>query len=164
MMSAGPDAVRQEQREQTRLALGAMLIPVFFVIMFPVCIIGTYHQPHPNDIKIGVVGPATQTAPLRDDIEKTAGSAFDVRPVTTPAAAADDVRQRDLDATFVPTADPQQPATVIVASGGGRIVATAVETLARNVTTSPPKDSNWSWKTCVHSRPATSSGSASSCL
>jgi hypothetical protein len=40
------------QREQTRLALGAMLIPLFFVVMFAVCIIGTYHKPHPHDIKI----------------------------------------------------------------------------------------------------------------
>ena len=34
----------------------------------------------------------------------------------------------------MPTADPKQPATVIVASAGGRIVATAAETLARSVT------------------------------
>ena len=42
-----------------------MLVPLFFVIVFAVCIIGTYHKPDPNDIKVGVVGPAAQTAPLR---------------------------------------------------------------------------------------------------
>ena len=33
--------------------------------MFALCIIGTYHKPHPNGINVGVVGPAAQTAPLR---------------------------------------------------------------------------------------------------
>jgi len=32
------------QKEQTRLALSAMLIPIFFVIAFAICIIGTYHN------------------------------------------------------------------------------------------------------------------------
>jgi len=45
------------------------------------------------------------------------------------------VRVRDLDAAFVPTASPRDPAGVIVASANGRIVATAAETLARAVTT-----------------------------
>jgi hypothetical protein len=54
--------------------------------------------------------------------------------VATVAEAAHVVRQRDLDAAFVPTANPKQPGTVIVASAGGRLVATAAETLARSVT------------------------------
>lgn len=123
------------QREQTRLALGAMVIPLFFVSAFALCIIGTYHKPHPNDIKIGVVGRAAQTAQLRAGIQRAAGSAFDIRQVTTVPEAAHEVGRRDLDAAFVPTPDPKQPATVIVASAGGRIVATAAETVARAVTT-----------------------------
>lgn len=119
---------------QTRLALGAMLIPIFFVVMFAACIIGTYHRPHPNDIKVGVVGPAAKTAALRAGLEKAAGSAFDVRQVTTVAEAAHAVRQRELTAAFVPTASPHRPATLIEASAGGRIAATAAEKLARSVT------------------------------
>jgi hypothetical protein len=124
--------VQDEQREQTRLALGAMLIPIFFVVAFATCIIGTYHKPHPNGIDVGVVGPAAQTAPLRAQLAKAAGSAFDISQVTTVDEATHAVRQRDLNAGFVPTADPKQPATLIVASAGGRIVATAAEKLARS--------------------------------
>src|SRR5690349_12467852 len=91
-------AFEEEQREQTRLALSAMLIPVFFVVMFAVCIIGTYHKPHPNDIELGVVGPAAQTAPLRAGLAKAGGSAFDISQVATVAAATHAVRQRDLNA------------------------------------------------------------------
>lgn len=128
-------AVQEDQREQTRLALGAMLIPLFFVSAFALCIIGTYHKPHPHGIKLGVVGPAAQTAQLRAGIAKAAGSAFDISPVTTVGGAAHAVRQRDLVAAFVPTANPRQPATLIVARAGGRIVATVAETVARSVTT-----------------------------
>jgi len=123
------------QAAQTKLGLAALVVPVFFGIMFAACIIGAYHKPHPNDIKVGVVGPATQTAQVRAGLANAAGSAFDIRQSTTVAEAVHAVRQRDLDAAFVPTADPRQPATVIVANAGGRIVATAAETLARSVTT-----------------------------
>ena len=124
----------ETQRAQTKLAVAAMLVPVFFAIMFAACIIGSYHKPHPNNIKLGVVGPPAQTAPLRAGVEKAAGSAFEIRPVATVAGAVHDVRQRNLNAAFVPTADAKQPASIIVASANGRIVATAAETLARAVT------------------------------
>jgi hypothetical protein len=122
----------EEQREQTRLALGAMLIPLFFVAMFALCIIGTYHKPHPHGIAVGVVGPAVQTAPLRAQLAKAAGPAFAISTIATSAEAGRAVRRRDLDAAYVPTPDPRHPATVIVAGAGGRIVAVAAETLARS--------------------------------
>jgi hypothetical protein len=121
------------QQEQTKLALRGMLIPIFFVAMFSLCVIGAYHKPHPDNIKLGVVGPPVQTAPLRAGLEKAAGSAFDIQSVATIPQAVHDVRQRDLNAAFVPTADPRQPATVVVASANGRLVAAAAETLARSV-------------------------------
>src|SRR6185437_14620918 len=113
-------AAQRDQGAQTRLALGALLLPIFFVAAFAVCIIGTYHKPHPNGIALGVVGPPAHTAQLRAGIEHAAGAAFDVSAVATPREAARDVRRRDLDAALVPTASPERPATVIVAGGGGR--------------------------------------------
>jgi hypothetical protein len=124
-----------DQRAQTQLGLGVMLVPLFFAVMFAACIIGAYHKPHPNGIKVGIAGPPALTAPLRARLERVAAPAFDISPVATVAAAAHDVRARDLNAAFVPTANPTRPATVIVASANGRIVATAAETLARAVTT-----------------------------
>ena len=53
------DTAVQEEREQTRLALSAMLIPIFFVTLFALCIIGTYHKPHPHGgVGSSVVGHA----------------------------------------------------------------------------------------------------------
>jgi hypothetical protein len=53
-----------------------MLVPLFFVAAFAACIIGAYHRPHPNHIKVGVVGPAAQTAQLRAGLQTAGGSAF----------------------------------------------------------------------------------------
>jgi hypothetical protein len=128
------NAAYVDQRAQTRLGLGAALIPLFFAVGFAACIIGSYHRPHPNDIEFAVVGPPEATAPLVARLQQGVGSAFDISQVETVAEAEHDVSQRDLNAAFVPTTDPKQPATVIVASANGRIVATAAETLARNVT------------------------------
>jgi hypothetical protein len=128
------NAAQVGQRAQTRLALRAVLIPLFFAVGFAACIIGTYHKPHPNGIEVAVVGPPHATTPLASRLEKGAGSAFDVSQVATLAEAQHDVSERELDAAFVPTANAKQPATVIVASANGRIVAAATETLARNVT------------------------------
>jgi hypothetical protein len=127
---------QEEQRTQTRLALSSMLVPLFFVIGFGLCIIGTYHKPHPNGIKLGVVGPAAQTASLRAGLQKTAGSAFDVSSVPTLREATDAVRQRQLTAAFVPTVSRKQPVTVIVASAAGRLVAATSETFVRSVAAS----------------------------
>jgi hypothetical protein len=125
-----------DEGQQTRLALGAMLIPVFFVVMFALCIIGTYHKPHPNGIKVAVVGPPAQTAPLRAGLAKAGGSAFDISQVATPAEATHAVRERDLNAALVPPASRTKPATVIVAGAGGRLVAKATEDFVRAVAAS----------------------------
>lgn len=126
-------ALREDRRAQLPLALGGMLIPLFFVAMFAVCIIGAYHKPHPDGIKVGVVGPPRVTAALSAGVAKDAGSAFDISQEATVAQAAHKVRQRDLNAAFVPSPSPKRPATLIVASANGRIVATAAEGLAREV-------------------------------
>jgi hypothetical protein len=123
------------QSEQLKLALGSTLIPLFFVTLFALCIIGVYHKPHPHHIRVAVVGPPAQTATLRAGMQKAAGSAFTVSALASPAAAVHAVRRRDLEAAFVPTANPRSPATLIVAEAGGRIVASVTETLARGVTT-----------------------------
>jgi hypothetical protein len=127
------ETAQQKRPSQLALALGAMLIPLFFVVMFAICIIGTYHAPDPNGIKVAIVGPPRATAPLSALVAKEAGSAFEISQEPSLAEAVHDVSQRDLNAAFVPTANPRRPATLVVASANGRIVATAAEVLARNV-------------------------------
>ena len=51
MTEKTPDpAAQREQREQLTIALGGMLIPLFFVVLFAVCIIGTTVQQNLNPL------------------------------------------------------------------------------------------------------------------
>jgi len=124
-----------DQATQTRLGVAAMLVPLFFAIAFAACIIGAYHKPDPDGIKVAVVGPAAKTAKLRAGLQQAAGSAFAISSAASIAQATAAVRDRDVNAAFVPTANPRKPASIIVASANGRIVATAAESLARAATT-----------------------------
>ena len=124
----------ETQRVQTIRAWAAMIIPLFFMVMFAGCIIGTYHQPHPNGIKVAVVGPDVETSTLRAALAHAGRGAFDISRASTGDDAMHDVEQPEIEGAFVPSVDPQQPATLYIASAAGRLPATAVETLARGVT------------------------------
>src|SRR6478672_12350736 len=125
----------EQQRIQMRLAVAGMLVPLFFAIGFATCISGAYHKPHPNNITVAIVGRPAHTAPLLATLVKAGGSDFEISRVRTVAEATHDVRQRDLVAAFVPSSNPDHPAIVIVATAGGRLVATAAEAFARAVAT-----------------------------
>src|ERR1700729_3711732 len=126
--------VQDDQRAQTRLALRSMVVPIFFAIGFGLCIMGAYHKPHPNGVKLGVVAPDVQVAPLIATVERATGSAFAISRVASVAEGVSDVRRRELTAVFEAAAHPRQPSTVIVASAAGRLAAASAETLARSVT------------------------------
>ena len=86
-----------------------MAVPIFFAIGFAACIIGAYHKPHPNSIKLGVVGPAAETARSCAAVLQAAGSSFDDQPGRDGRDATHDVRHRILDAAFVPHATRSDP-------------------------------------------------------
>jgi hypothetical protein len=133
---AGPGRVppgQQDQHRQLRLALAALALPVFFAIAFPLCYTSALQAPAPHGVPVAIAGPAAQTAPLRDGLARAAGSAFAVHAVATPAAAAREVGDQDLDGAYLPAARPGGTATVIVAAASGNSVTAAVESLFRAV-------------------------------
>jgi hypothetical protein len=134
--SPGGNAVgpaQQDQRRQLRFALLALAFPAFFIVGFALVNISAFQAPAPHGVQVAVAGPAAQTAPLRDGLERTAGPAFSVQAVPTPAAAARAVRDHDLYGAYVPAARPGAPATVIVAGASGTGVTNAVESAFRAV-------------------------------
>jgi hypothetical protein len=124
---------QQDQRRQLRSALLALAVPAFFVVGFALCYMSAYHGPSPHGVQVAVAGPTARTAPLRDGLERTAGGAFNVEAVPTPAAAARAVSDHDLYGAYVPAARPGGTATVIVAAASGTGVTNAVESEFRVV-------------------------------
>jgi hypothetical protein len=124
---------QQDQRHPLRFALLALFFPAFFVVGFALVYMSAFHAPAPHGVQVAVAGPAAQTAPLRDALERTAGPAFDVQAVPTPAAAAREVRNHELYGAYVPAARPGATATVIVAGASGTGVTKVVESAFRAV-------------------------------
>jgi hypothetical protein len=129
--TVGP--AQQDQRRQLRSALLALALPAFFVLGLALAYMSAYQAPAPHGVQVAVAGPAAQTAPLRDSLERTAGPAFNVQAVPTPSAAARAVGDHDLYGAYVPAAQPGATATVIVADASGSGVTNAVESLFRAV-------------------------------
>jgi hypothetical protein len=124
---------QQDQRRQLRIAMLALVLPAFFVIGFAAAYMSALQAPAPHGVQVAVAGPAAQTAPLRDGLERTVGPAFHVQAVPTPAAAERAVSDHDLYGAYVPAARPGAPATAIVAGASGIGVTNAVESVFRAV-------------------------------
>ncbi len=124
---------RQDQHSQMRRALKGMILPLFFVMGFPLCFVSAFQSPAPHGVNVAVAGPADQTAPLRAGLARATGLAFHVSAVPTAATAVREVRDQDLYGAYVPAAPEKRAATVIVSSASGVAVASTVETLFRAV-------------------------------
>ena len=129
------------------------------------CIIGTYHKPHPHDIKIGVVGPAvTDGTPARGSLRSKRAQPLESIQVTQRRRPPN---RRSPSVTSTQPLCPRRirtnPATVIVApSAGGRIVATAAENLAA-LGSQPPGCTACRARCPSTGTPGNEPGSVSSC-
>jgi hypothetical protein len=56
------------------LALLALLLPVYFAVGFSTFYIGALHAPAPDHVKVAIVGPAAEVAPLAQGLSATAKS------------------------------------------------------------------------------------------
>ena len=134
--SVSPDRgapAQHDQHRQLRLAVGALALPALLVVGLVLCYISAWQIPVPHGVPVAVAGPTAQTALLSGSLARAVGPAFDVQAVPTPAAAAREVRERDLSGAYVPAARPGATATLIVAAASGNSVTSAVESLFRAV-------------------------------
>lgn len=105
------------------LVLGVLVLQLAFVASY----VGAFHDPTPHEIEVGVVAPdgvATQVVDRLNDIDGSPLSAT----ATTASAARSQVQDGDLAAALVVSADGTED-TLLVASGGGSSVVTAVQSV-----------------------------------
>jgi hypothetical protein len=120
--SAPPELSPEMKRSNVRFAL---TLPLFFMIMFPLCYITALHLPVPHDLPVAVVGAGAAS------FIAAAGPAlagkFALVPVDTPQQANDMIFQQTVKAAYV-TAPPGQPAHMLVAGADGRVMTQLVPT------------------------------------
>ncbi|MDQ1044224.1 DUF3533 domain-containing protein [Streptomyces sp. V4I2] len=108
----------------TALVLGAVALQLLFIASY----VGALHDPKPKDVPFGVVAPQAAARQAVTRLEQLPGSPLDPRAVTDEATAREQIMNRDIDGALV--VDPAGTTdTLLVASGGGTVLATALETL-----------------------------------
>jgi len=107
------------------LVVGVLLVQLAFVASY----VGAFHHPTPHDVAIGVVAPQQQAAQLEQQLGAAAGHPLAPEIVADRAAAVQHIRSADLAGALVvdPTSTTDE---LLVASGGGASLATALEQLA----------------------------------
>ncbi|NQX28102.1 hypothetical protein HQQ81_12190 [Microbacteriaceae bacterium VKM Ac-2854] len=128
---ATPGSIDPSRQATLRTRLIAVIaMPLFFLITFTLCFVSATHAPTPHDLALTVAGPSAVTEQLAAAIEDQAEGAFDITQTTDATAAHDAVATRDavgaiiVDGTNV---------TTIVASGGGRLAASTVQTVGDRI-------------------------------
>lgn len=117
-------------RDQTRKnVIGALLFPLFFVVMFSLCYVSAFHSPRPNDAHLILVGPSATTAEVAQGLEKQVHGGFDV--TTTEDLAKS--RQQVLDRKAVGVIRMGDEVTSYVATGASATSAQIVEKVAAGV-------------------------------
>ncbi|WP_030608726.1 membrane protein [Streptomyces fulvoviolaceus] len=108
----------------TLLALGVVALQLLFIASY----VGALHNPKPKDVPFGVVAPQAAAQQAVTRLEQLPGSPLDPRAVADAATARKQILNRDIDGALI--IDPAGTTdTLLVASGGGTVLATALETL-----------------------------------
>ncbi|MEU3255358.1 DUF3533 domain-containing protein [Streptomyces sp. NPDC006997] len=108
----------------TLLVLGVIALQVLFIASY----VGALHDPEPKDVPFGVVAPGAAADQTAARLAELPGGPLDPRTVADEATARQRILDRDLDGALV--VDPGGSRdTLLVASGGGSALATALENL-----------------------------------
>src|SRR3954453_14029306 len=107
------------------LILGVLLLQLGFVLSY----VGAFHAPTPQHIPLGVASPSTQASGrVVAKINSIPSAPLAAVPVADRATAEQQIRSGALSAALI--VDPQGTAdTLLVSSGGGVSVASAVTTV-----------------------------------
>ncbi|GAA2310179.1 ABC transporter permease [Streptomyces kunmingensis] len=111
------------------LVIGVLALQLLFIASY----VGALHDPKPKDVPFGVVAPSPAAAQQTEQrLAKLPGSPLDPRVVADERTARQQIMDRKIDGALV--IDPRGSTdTLLVASGGGTVLASALESLATKV-------------------------------
>ncbi|WAZ20701.1 ABC transporter permease [Streptomyces cinnabarinus] len=106
----------------TLLVLGVVALQLLFIASY----VGALHDPKPKDVPFGVVAPQAAAEQAVNRLDRLPGSPLDPRVVADEATARDQIMNRDIDGALI--INPARTTdTLLVASGGGTVLATTLE-------------------------------------
>ncbi|MFE2042806.1 DUF3533 domain-containing protein [Streptomyces sp. NPDC059477] len=108
----------------TLLVIGVLALQLLFIASY----VGALHDPRPRDVPFGVVAPTAVAGRTVTRLDRLPGSPLDPRAVADEASARRQILDRSIDGALI--VDPARTTdTLLVASGGGTVLATTLERL-----------------------------------
>lgn len=108
----------------TLLVTGVVGLALLFIASY----VGALHDPKPKNVPLGVVAPEVAAQQTVDRLENLPGDPLDPRVVADAAAARKQILNREIDGALL--IDPNSTTdTLLVATGGGRVLAATLESL-----------------------------------
>ncbi|GGV81757.1 membrane protein [Streptomyces gelaticus] len=110
------------------LVIGVLGLQLLFIASY----VGALHKPKPTDVPFGLVAPQQVSAQLLTELKNLPGGPLDPRTVADAATAREQILDREIDGALIvnPTGTTD---TVLVASGGGASLATALTKIITEV-------------------------------
>lgn len=112
----------------TLLVLGVIALQLLFIASY----VGALHDPRPKDVPFGVVAPGAAAGRTVDRLDRLSGSPLDPRAVADEASARRQITDREIDGALVVGASGGTD-ILLVASGGGTVLATTLERIVAGV-------------------------------
>ncbi|MEV5202339.1 DUF3533 domain-containing protein [Streptomyces sp. NPDC053720] len=110
------------------LVIGVLGLQLLFIASY----VGALHKPKPTDVPFGVVAPQQISAQLLTELKNLPGGPLDPRTVADAATAREQILDREIDGALI--VNPKGTAdTLLVASGGGTSMATALTKIVTEV-------------------------------
>jgi hypothetical protein len=106
------------------LGIGVLLLQFAFILSY----IGAFHSPSPHRIPVTVVAPSQVAGQIVDQLNGVAGQPVTATASTDEQAAREALRTGETSGVYVVSTTGERD-SLLVASGGGTAVATAVEQL-----------------------------------
>jgi hypothetical protein len=108
---------------ELRLAVWALLAPLYIGFVMTVNYVGAFHAPEPHGVKVAVVGSPSITAPVASELALRPPGGFTVTQLTSMSRAHELVRERKLAGAYAPGRAP----TLVVATAASTSMASFVE-------------------------------------
>ncbi|MFF0502350.1 DUF3533 domain-containing protein [Streptomyces fimicarius] len=110
------------------LVIGVVALQLLFIASY----VGALHKPKATDVAFGVVAPRQMSQQLVDQLDGLPGGPLDPRAVSSAAEARKQIMNRDIDGALIVAAEGRTD-TLLVASGGGTALVTALERILTGV-------------------------------
>ncbi|WP_369270096.1 ABC transporter permease [Streptomyces sp. R11] len=108
----------------TLLVTGVVGLALLFIASY----VGALHDPKPKNVPLGVVAPEVAAQQTVDRLDNLPGDPLDPRVVADAATARKQILNREIDGALL--IDPNGTTdTLLVATGGGRVLAATLESL-----------------------------------